>query len=120
MLRCVICVSGFSKGLYFIWAAWNPNAAQIGIAIMLNEINIQGIYGVDVIIVISIRVPASWIPITMAVEEYDGGSEIIIMVDYICEVGHGFSAFIYFCVDGSILIINSVDDILPTRIAHFC
>lgn len=98
-------------------APWVPIAAQIHVAVSLHERYLKGAQRVDVVVERCIRVPGGEEARAMRVEEYEGRREVGVVVDYVGEVGHGFSAFVHWGCEGSIRGVgrgvDGVDCCLP-------
>lgn len=75
-------------------AAGIPIAAKVDIAVLLDEIGPETAHGYDVIVEWRIDVPCHEEACAMSVEKGDGRGEIVVGVDYVREVGHGFMAFV--------------------------
>lgn len=79
-----------------------PIAAQIDVAVSLHKRYLEGAQRVDVVVERGVGVPGREEARAMRVEEYEGRREVRVVVDYVGEVGHGFSAFVHGGCEGSI------------------
>lgn len=57
--------------------------------------------------------PGFWIAIPVAMEEDDGGGEVIIIVDYILQVDIGFFPFVLGYMEGCFWVIHCIDRVQP-------
>ena len=72
-----------------------PVAAEVNVAILLHKGDLKGVEGVDVVVERGVGVPGREEARAVGVQEYEGGWEVGVVVDYVGEVGHGFSAFVH-------------------------
>ena len=75
-------------------AAWIPIAAKIHITVLLDEIELQVTHGYDIVMEWRINVPRHEEACTMGVKKSDGRGKVVVEIDYVREVGHGFVAFV--------------------------
>ena len=71
-----------------------PVAAEVHVAGLLYEGELEGTEGVDVGVQGGIGVPGGEEAGAVGVQEGEGGGEVGVIVNYVGEVGHGFVAFV--------------------------
>lgn len=72
-----------------------PVAAQVHIAVLLDKAQLQRAHGGNVVVQRRINVPGLEEAGAVRMEEGNCGRELVVVVDYVGEVGHGLVAFIY-------------------------
>ena len=100
--------------------AWIPVTAQVYVAGLLDEGELEGAEGVDVGVEGGVGVPGGEEAGAVGVEEGEGGGEGRVVVYYVGEVGHGFVAFVegggeVGCGEGVGGGVDGVDCCLPTE-----
>lgn len=75
-------------------AARVPVAAEVDVAVSLDEVELQGSHGGDVVVERRVDVPCEQEARAVGVEEGDGGREVVVVVDEVGEVGHGLMALV--------------------------
>lgn len=96
-----------------------PIAAEIHVAILLDEIELEVAHSHDIIVQGRIDMPGHEETRPVCVKEGDGGREVVVMVDYVGKVGHGFVALVEGSFEGTFVLyrdprrIDDVDGRLP-------
>lgn len=98
-----------------------PVAAEINVAVFLYEGYPKRSQGVDVVVEGRVRVPGGEEARAVGMQEGEGGRQVGVIVDYVGEVGHGFSAFVHWrCQGGGVRVVgrgvDGVDCCLPAAL----
>ena len=73
-------------------------AAQVHEAVLDDEVELEGAHGHDVVVERGVVVPGFQEAFAVGVEEgHHGGEGVVVVVDYVGQVGHGFAALVDGC-----------------------
>ena len=88
----------------------------------MEEWDLEGAQRVDVVVERGVGVPGGEEAGAVGVDEGEGGGEVVVVVDEVGEVGHGFAAFVHGgregggCVGGRGRRVDGVDGCLPAGV----
>lgn len=77
---------GCAERLNLGWAAWDPDAAEVDVALTFEEVNLQLSQRVDIAVLVCVCVPGLWVAVLVRVDKSDDFREIVVVVDKVCEI----------------------------------
>lgn len=92
------------------------HAAEIGVAVSLDELGTQHLDCADVVVVVELGVPGLGVAVAVGVEEDDQGGEVVVVVDDVLEVDVAFFAFVLGHEERSRWVVDGVDGVLPALV----
>lgn len=113
MLCAPVTLPRFPEGLDLIWTSRDEDAAQVGVAVALDEANVQRFEGGNVVVGLRIGVPRLRVAILVAVEEDDGLGKVGIVLDDVGQIGHRLSALVDGRMKGGVGVVDRVDCAVP-------
>lgn len=113
MLCAPVTLPRFPEGLDLVWTSRDEDAAQVGVAVALDEANIQRFEGGNVIVGLRIGVPRLRIAVLVAVEEGDGLGKVGIVLDDVGQISHRLSALVDGRMKGGVRVVDRIDCAVP-------
>lgn len=85
--KCVLCCAPFvprvPERLDLIGATGDEVAAEIGVAVSLDKVELQHPHVQHIVMLLKLGMPGPWIAVAMTVEEDDDGGKVVVIIDYI-------------------------------------
>lgn len=101
-------------------AARVPVAAEVDVAVLLHEGELEGSEGGDVVVEGCVGVPGGEEAGAVGVQEDEGGEEVGVVVDYVGQVGHGFPTFVHGGREGVVCGVGGGVDRVYRRLPAVC
>ena len=116
ILRRFARIGRVAKRLNFIRTSYGRVAPQVGVAILLDEVQLELLYGDDVVVVGRVIVPGLRKAVAVRVQEDDGLGEVVVVLHDVGQVDVRFAAFVSVDVEGGGGVVDDVDGALPAVI----
>lgn len=113
VLRRAPFVPGVPERSNLVGAPGDPVAAEVGVAVPLDKVELQHPHVLHIVVLLKLNVPAPWIAVAMAVEEDDDGGEVVVIVDYVLQINVAFASLVLRGAKRCFRIIHRVYRMLP-------